>query len=214
MWNPGGINSSAVNVSPGVSTTYTVIVTDDNGCSGELTVAVNVNQLPIIDAGNNTTIISGSSTILNGSGGSAYLWSPFSSLSCETCSNPIASPINHMVYYVTGWDSNYCQNIDSVIIDIESICIDPFIPNAFSPNGDDQNDVLSLTGNLCISGNFKFEIFDRWGHTVYESDNINEKWNGKLNQKELDPGVFIYKLFYTDMNGRQQKFKGNISLVK
>lgn len=101
---------------PTDTTTYIVTVEDLNGCTNTDTVTVFVNPLPIIDAGIDNEICLGSSTQLNATGGSTYLWSPATGLDNPNISNPNANPVDTITYYVYGTDSNGCSNIDSVTI--------------------------------------------------------------------------------------------------
>ncbi len=68
---------------------------------------------------------------------------------------------------------------------------EPFLPSAFSPNGDDQNDVLRIFGN-CELISLKFTVFDRWGNQVYQGRRTIDQWNGiSENQHQSPPGVYI-----------------------
>ena len=73
-WSTGD-NSASITVSPAVSTTYTVLVTDDNGCTNTASKQVIVNQLPMLYVNGQTTICQGDTAVLTASGGVAYQWS-------------------------------------------------------------------------------------------------------------------------------------------
>jgi hypothetical protein len=87
--NPSVFNPAA---SPAGTTTYTVIVSDAAGCLDVDSMIVNVNQLPVINAGNDASICFGTSAPLNATGGVNYLWSPGTTLTDSTISNPLAAP--------------------------------------------------------------------------------------------------------------------------
>lgn len=123
----GGINyswSPAVSLSnsgisnpaafPSTSTTYTVSVTNADGCTQIDSVKISVDPLPPVDAGPNTTVCPGSAVTLNATGGITYVWSPATGLSNSTVSNPEASPTAITTYTVAGTDTNGCRNSDSV----------------------------------------------------------------------------------------------------
>ena len=82
------------------------------------TITMTVYPLPFANAGSDVTIIAGGSTVLSGSGGTTYLWSPAGSLSCSTCASPIATPGITTTYVVVVTDSNGCQAMDSVTVTV------------------------------------------------------------------------------------------------
>ncbi|MBX9853122.1 MAG: hypothetical protein K2X86_15370, partial [Cytophagaceae bacterium] len=101
---------------PAATTTYTVTVTDANGCVNTDNVIITVNPLPVADAGPDVTICVGSSTNLSASGGITYSWSPAAGLSNPNISNPVASPIVTTTYTVAVIDGNGCVDTDDVIV--------------------------------------------------------------------------------------------------
>ncbi len=88
---------------------------------------------------------------------------------------------------------------------------DAGVPTAFSPNGDNVNDVLYVLGSI---QNMDFEIFNRWGQSVFHSTDRSIGWDGTLDGKPVNPGVFAYKLSGTMANGTPVELKGNITLVR
>jgi len=103
---------------PTAATTYTVTVTDANGCTGTTSYLINVNPLPTISAGNDVLICDNASITLSASGGLSYTWSPATGLSSSTIANPIATPSGLTQYTVTGTDANGCTNTDTIIVSI------------------------------------------------------------------------------------------------
>ena len=106
------------NVNPIVSTTYTVTVTDNNGCTAFDSVIVNVNPLPVVSAGNDIEICFATSTPLTATGGVSYLWSPTQGLSASNIANPVASPTVTTTYIVLATDANGCTNTDNVVVQV------------------------------------------------------------------------------------------------
>lgn len=68
-------------------------------------------------------------------------------------------------------------------------------PNAFSPNGDQINDLFRPLG-LCPVEEFNLKIFNRWGRQIFESTEINEGWNGEINGAPAPVDVYIYQVQY------------------
>ena len=110
--------SGTPEVFPATTTTYSVFVTDANGCTGTGTFTVNVNALPVADAGANVAVCDGASATIGGSptgpSGSTYLWSPSTGLDDPTASNPQAQPAATTTYTVVVTDGNACSASDQV----------------------------------------------------------------------------------------------------
>ncbi|MBI4945833.1 MAG: gliding motility-associated C-terminal domain-containing protein [Bacteroidetes bacterium] len=215
IWTPsGGINAKAIDL---CANSYSVIITDINGCSKTDTATVIQILKPIATAtANPVNITFGDSTMLVADGGATYQWFPSTGLSDPTLSNPVASPIQTTTYCVTVTDAiTGCSDNDCITIHVENLCGILFIPNAFSPNGDGENDTLKVyIGNLSCIKEYRLVIFNRWGEKVFESYDPKTGWDGTLRDKGLDPAVFVYYLKVTLATGEKINKKGNISLVR
>jgi gliding motility-associated-like protein len=211
QWSDGSVNQST-NVTI-VNNPVTVTVTDANGCSQTQTVTISENPSPtVIVTANPTDIISGSNTQLNASGGVTYQWTPITGLSCNTCVNPTASPTTTTTYCARVTDGNGCVDSACVVITVEMPCGEIFVPNAFSPNSDGANDQECVKGN-CIQ-TFHFVIYDRWGEKVFETNDINQCWDGTYKGKQMNTAVYVYFMEATITTGEKVTKKGNISLVR
>lgn len=118
LWSPAaGLNATNSRIpwaKPLVSTTYQVIVTGLNGCKDTAFVPVQVNPLPIVDAGNDTVKCGDNGVQMSATGGIGYVWTPSTGLSNPLSATPIATPDSSITYYVAITDTNGCTNIDSV----------------------------------------------------------------------------------------------------
>lgn len=108
---------------PGTTTTYTVVGTNLFGCKNSDSVKVSLLAAPIASAGNDTAICLGDSVALQASGGITFLWSPSSSLSNPSISNPIAFPLTTTTYSVKVNDGGICFGYDTVIITVNPLPI-------------------------------------------------------------------------------------------
>ena len=88
----------------------------------------------------------------------------------------------------------------------------PFIPNAFTPNGDGINDVFAVMGGPFTK--FNIQIFNRWGEKVFETDQQREWWDGTFRGNPLPGGVFAYRLVAVGDDGGEYKMTGNITLIR
>ncbi len=92
-----------------------------------------------------------------------------------------------------------------------------YIPTAFSPNGDGDNDVFAVVGANIQREKAHLQIFDRWGQLIFEShDPVNEPWDG-LHQETnspLPPGLYVWKLDISDPIERNKRFTGELMLLR
>lgn len=206
------INDSTLTVYPSTTITYTISGTDMNGCTNSSYITITVGN-PIAFAGNDTTINYGSSASLTASGGTSYTWWPSQNLSCDNCENPNASPKNTTKYYVSITDENGCITIDSVLVIVEIACNGKiFVPNVFSPNNDGQNDVLYLKAG-CIK-NLTFTVYNRWGEKVFETNNIDDGWDGTFRGTSCNSGVFALNIIAGLENGETVTLQKNVTLIR
>jgi gliding motility-associated-like protein len=93
--------------------------------------------------------------------------------------------------------------------------IKPIFPNAFTPNGDGRNDEFKGIDLIEGFGNYELRIFDRYGQKVFEAFNINDSWNGRLNnQGELLPqGVYTYVARFFNVAGDKDLTRGTVLLL-
>ena len=118
------------------------------------------------------------------------------------------------IYTVIVGDSNGCTNSYNVSVeDFELDCeYHIYLPNVFSPNGDNENDILFVRGEGIET--VKLIIYNRWGNKVFESTDITQGWDGTYRGQEQGSAVFVYYIEATFVNGATAKEKGNVSIVK
>ncbi len=121
-------------------------------------------------------------------------------------------------YYIKLFAYNVfgCENsVTQLLIVNEDLTL--YIPNSFSPNGDGKNDYFYAKGIAIDPSEFSLKIYDRWGTLVFEGNDINEKWNGSVNNSEYyaEAGVYAYILSYKTMNTLEKKvITGSVTLLK
>jgi gliding motility-associated-like protein len=108
-----------------------------------------------------------------------------------------------------------CKDTLSKIIDIRPE-VRWFMPNAFTPNGDGQNDGFYGKGLLDGVSDFNMTIWNRWGELIFETNSPTEQWNGRVkNAGGMSPaGVYVYLVTFTDPRGKKLEYRGFATLVK
>lgn len=90
-----------------------------------------------------------------------------------------------------------------------------FIPNAFSPNNDNTNDIFKPVLPLsCMNGGYHLTIYNRWGESVFFNHDITKGWDGTINGRPADMGSYHYMIRYEDIKHTQQSFKGTLTLLR
>jgi gliding motility-associated-like protein len=87
------------------------------------------------------------------------------------------------------------------------------VPNAFSPNGDGNNDFFKAKIGTDVAA-LSIRIFDRWGNEVYFSDKLNFSWDGQFNGNFLNTGVYAYSINVFYLDGSEELVSGNITLIR
>jgi gliding motility-associated-like protein len=203
--------ASSIQVEPLTTTTYSLIAIK-NICSDTATFTIHVDPKPEITLSSDTTIIIGMTLPLHVSGANTYIWTPVDYLSCTSCSNPTTRPSETIEYCVEGVNSFGCSDTACMTVTVDKECGETFVPSAFSPNGDGNNDLLYVRGK-CIK-TMQFEIYNRWGEKVFVSTEPTIPWDGTFKGKSLDTGVFVYYLKAEYYNGVIVNQKGNITLIR
>lgn len=145
-------------------------------------------------------------------------WSPSNDLSCSNCEDPIASPWVSRFYNVTVTDTNGCTATQRIRVLVETPKV--WVPNVFSPNGDNINDWLTIFGSKADVTNINvFQIYDRWGNRVFESTNFQPNdlirgWNGTYQGEKCNPGVYVYWGEVELINGQKWIVKGDVTLIR
>lgn len=215
-WSNGESDSNASQLCEG---THSVIVTDANGCkdTASIQIATQHSFDSISVWADSTTILMNSSTRLhvtqipNGT----YEWEPSYWLNDAHSANPVATLIDTTTFIVTVTDSAGCTYSRPITIYCTVVDCGPqtiFIPNAFTPNGDGKNDQLCFSGTWVTD--FHIAIFTRWGELVYESNDINQCWDGRYKGNICLPGVYTYHCTVKCKAGLENTFKGDVTLIR
>lgn len=210
--NPSGANPIAT-----LAETTNFIVEISNACfSADASVLVNVLPAPNVDAGNDVEIDIGDIIQFNANvedNATTIEWLPnVDILSGSNTTNPELQPLRSRDYIITATSEFGCSLSDTVSVTVNNI-FNLWVPNAFSPNSDGSNDEIGLSPKGIKDINI-FRIYNRWGQKVFETNNLNEKWDGTFKGKPQELGVYVYYAVGITYLDELFKDKGNITLIR
>jgi gliding motility-associated-like protein len=204
--------------------TYTVTAIDANDCETKEIIWINVPLMVSVELGENMQLFPGDTVVIN-----AIVNVPFDSLAsiqwtglinpnCPTCLSQPVAPIITTTYSVAVTSLDGCMDDDAMTLFLENDN-DIYVPNIFSPNGDGINDVLVISAGSNVEQIQEFTVFDRWGNVVYtddhfEANDIGHAWDGTRKGRQMNPGVFAYKLIVQFSDGTQDVVYGDITLMR
>jgi gliding motility-associated-like protein len=211
-WSNGATGNFISGLSSG---SYSVVASDQNGCSATSQVIVSTAPAAGVTLTASDTILGLNETaVLEIIGGDTYNWSPNTGLSCVDCFSVIASPSSSTTYTVTGIDTSGCPYLRIINVLVDIVCNELFVPNIFSPNGigNAENEKLCVYSNCVKSMNLG--IYNRWGELIFATDDQAACWDGTYKGEPLMTGVYSYRLFVVQFDGEKIEKSGNISLTR
>ncbi len=90
-----------------------------------------------------------------------------------------------------------------------------WVPNAFTPNEEGQNEVFFISGNDLSPEGFEFQVFDRWGGLIYSTNDLAFRWDGTKDGIRLPQGVYPYRLLVHSLSTPKKRIiNGHVSLLR
>ncbi|TPE45466.1 Ig-like domain-containing protein [Pontibacter mangrovi] len=189
--------------------TYYVETANDQECVSAARAPATVTVVvPEANAGEDVTIIQGQPVELRGSGGATYLWEPATGLNDPTLQSPIARPDETITYTLTITTAEGCVDTASVTVEVIPAIE---VPNAFSPNGDNVNEVWEIK-NYEDYPDMRVEVFNRWGNKIFSSKGYGVPWDGTYNGKELPVATYYYLIYLRSTN--EEPISGNVTIIR
>jgi gliding motility-associated-like protein len=175
------------------------------------TVAITVHPFPVVDLGPDSVLCLDGNPILLRNLYTAN--DPLTTWRWNTGDSSETLQVVHPGTYSLTGTLIECSTTESVKID-KDCYID--MPNAFSPDGDGENDYFFPRQYLSQGViAFSMNIFNRWGQKVFETTSTTGRgWDGRFNDKEQPMGVYIYNITVKYKNGRDEKYTGNVTLIR
>jgi gliding motility-associated-like protein len=211
-------------LTPGV---YELQVIDINGCENMLTIdlqqpqELSVQLIAYIE-GDNIIHLGDSAQLealvtLPEDSLDLVQWQPDSLVSCDTCLDPVATPVQTTTFSVTV-ESNGCTDSDQMTLFVRKDR-QIYVPNAFSPNNDGRNDFFEIYAGPQVASIKSFLVFNRWGESVWKyldflPGDPAGSWNGMFRNRVMNPAVFTWFAEIEFVDGSTELFEGDVTLVK
>jgi gliding motility-associated-like protein len=221
QWQVDGVSVAGA-TSPRFSSTtlrdgqaVTLVVRSTDACGHPATatsnaVRVTVNPPVQVSAGPDKTITEGESVVLEGTADGTYpvTWSPSQTLTFVAGNQlrPVAAPLVTTTYALSA-GAGYCGGTSLVTV---TVLPRVRIPNAFSPNGDNNDDTWQID-NIEAYPNSRVLVFNRWGAKIFEAANYTRgsEWRGTINGQPAPFGTYYYVITL----GNGKSFTGPLTVI-
>ena len=199
-------------------------MTDVNGCANTMTALINAWPQPVANftyspslpvENGDEVIFNSTSTGVNLTEWNWFFSPDISQKNGYTVNKEVTSYLfkeagNYPVALVVKTQNGCLDSVVKVIHVDEDFNV--FVPTAFTPNGDKENDLfMPVTRGVKA---YHFYVFDRWDEPMFESTDPNAGWNGTHKGKECKQDVYIWKLVITSKHDIQKVYTGEIILMK
>lgn len=211
-------NTLSPTASPQITTSYVLTVTDNKGCPKPASDTVVVKVIPPVPAfaGNDTTIVVNQPLQLNASGGTIYLWSPNTGMNDPNIFNPIVTlgpQYDSITYRVLVSTPEGCSATDDIKVIVFKSNPSIFIPSAFTPNGDGNNDIMRPKVVGMKQYNY-FRVYNRLGQMLYSTATEGQGWDGRFKGQMQPSGAYVYEAQAIDYTGKVVNKKGTFVLIR
>ncbi|HMX41165.1 MAG TPA: hypothetical protein PKD78_12580, partial [Saprospiraceae bacterium] len=205
--------------------THTLILEGADGCTWDTAFAVQEPGPLLLDLGPDTSVHLGqplhlwSAAKVNEPSRAVRIESQPPALAAWLCDTCRYYPIGSFQYRVAVYDSNGCRAEDARIVQV-STERRFFVPNAFKPHANNERNArLYLAGGTDVERVLSFQIFNRWGKTVFEHydflpDDEAAAWDGSAAGQALSPSVFAWKAEVLFRDGAREQFAGDVTLMR
>ena len=205
---------------------YTVVVTDQNGCSASQQFIIDSLQSLNFSLPPQYSVLEGDTVELSITGdilepGLTVQWAPSVYLTCDTCFATAAFPAETTPFSAVITDAMGCSySLETVVHVLIDSTRGPefYLPNIFSPNNDGQNDRFMVFSEDDEAQLIEMVVLDRWGNRMFtEKDNLlasAEGWDGNYHGQPAQPQVYVYLARVRLSNGTEKVVYGDVLLVR
>ncbi len=194
----------------------TLIVENMEHCKDTVKKALQVKEFDIVLSAGETVVDRYSSVMLETLADEPYsvlAWLPSVLFSDQSAVSQQFAADTTRRYTVIGRSVYGCLDTADVWITVNPI---PFLPSAFTPDGDGRNDFFRLRNWGDIREVREFRIYDRWGKTVWQSSGATafEGWDGTTEGVPASVGVYFYRLTFRSSDNSIVVLKGDLTLLR
>ncbi len=218
-WSPTIFLSAAnipnpVSVLPTDNVRYIVTVRDVLGCPKPVkdTMFVFVAKIVANAGPRDTSVVLGQPLQLGASGSTNYAWTPTTWLNDPNISNPVSLPQNDIEYVVRVSNAVGCFDTDSIRVHVFKIKPDLYVPNAFTPNGNGNNDIFKPIP-IGMKSMDIFRVYNRWGQMLYSGTGNGAGWDGRFAGKMQETATYVWYAEGTDYLNNKISRKGTVILI-
>lgn len=188
------------------SGTYTATYTTAGGCDSMVHYIATFSKNPLAQLGEDDCLDGKDSVILKTAGGySGYNWMG------SNRSDSFLVVKAPGTYFVSV--SNVCgTSTDSAEV-YDKCEFDIYVPNAFTPNGDNNNDYFGLP-KLNKNRFINLKVYNRWGQIIFQTSKKGERWDGNCKGQKAPSGTYVYLLTVETLNGKRRQQKGLVTLIR
>jgi gliding motility-associated-like protein len=158
-------------------------------------------------------------TLISRTCASRFSWLPTDGISNPDSANTIITPIaaGQHYYTLTMQDQQYCSSTDAfrvTVIDPNAVdCNKVYLPKAFTPQKDGLNEEFFISNPYTINELVSFDIFDGYGAIVFSTKDKEGRWDGSMNGRPLNAGVYMWKIVFK-CNGREITQFGTVMMMR
>ena len=203
---------------------YTLYVRDAIGCIYTQDVAIGFGTEINVSLGEDQTVNLGDSIYIEGLTNidpdqiTAIYWNPGEMLPCQDCLEFYFAPSESVSFELVIEDENGCIGSDLINIYVDGLP-EVYVPNIFSPNGDNINDEILIFAGVGVSRVLDWRIIDRWGNLLHHAENFipgdyDFAWDGNFRGEPVNPNVFVFMAEIEYTNGDTKLIKGSITLLR
>jgi len=219
-WSPSAFLTATnipnpVSVKPTDNVRYIVTVRDVLGCPKPVkdTMFLFVAKIKASAGTSDTSVVLGQPLQLSASGSTNYSWSPTTWLDNPLIRNPISLPQSDITYTVRVSNNFGCYDDASIRVHVFRIKPDLLVPNAFTPNGDGNNDIFKPIPIGMKSVDI-FRVYNRWGQMLYSGTGNGTGWDGTFAGVKQEMATYVWYAEGVDYLNNKIKRKGSVVLIR